>query len=124
MVIANNQNFSNIEKITVSSAFSTLGDFAEYKYGGSENGFNTADTALDNLKGAVVSFALASFFAKNDNIADILGMDGTFVGGLADFTVSYTLGYYGSQAVSELFASLISINNIDYKNNKIFKNVA
>jgi beta-glucosidase-like glycosyl hydrolase len=43
---------------------------------------------------------------------------------LADFTVSYTLGYYGSQAVSELFASLISINNIDYKNNKIFKNVA
>ena len=101
-----------------------MGDFAEYKYGGSENGFNTADTALDNLKGAVVSFALASFFAKNDNIADILGMDGTFVGGLADFTVSYTLEYYGSQAVSELFASLISINNIDYKNNKIFKNVA
>ena len=124
LVIANNQNFSNIEKLAVNTSFSTLGDFAEYKYGGSENGFNTADTALDNLKGAVVSFALASFFAKNDNIADILGMDGTFIGGLADFTVSYTLGYYGSQAVSELFASLISINNIDYKNNKIFKNVA
>lgn len=124
LVIANNQNFSNIEKLAVNTSFSTLGDFAVFKYGGSENGFNTADTALDNLKGAVVSFALASFFAKNDNIADILGMDGTFIGGLADFTVSYTLGYYGSQAVSELFASLISINNIDYKNNKIFKNVA
>ncbi|WP_257118529.1 hypothetical protein [Aliarcobacter vitoriensis] len=41
---------------------------------------------------------------------------------MVDSTVSYTLGYYGSQAVSELFA--FSVNNISYSNNKIFKNVS
>ena len=118
IVIANN-NFSNIEKLAVNTSFATLGDFAEYKYGGSENGFNTADTALDNLKGAVVSFALASFFAKNDNIADILGMDGTFIGGLADFSLTFTTGYslgvlansgFSLDALSNSFSSTVDLS--------------
>ena len=129
MVVANN-DFSNIEKIAISTTTTTIGqNVGEYLYWTRDNNgsgaFKDFDVdALKNLQGAVVSFAISSYFSKNDNVADILGMDGTFIGGLADFTVSYTLGYYGSQAVSELFASLISINNIDYKNNKIFKNVA
>lgn len=129
LVVANN-DFSNIEKIAISTTTTTIGqNVGEYLYWTRDNNgsgaFKDFDVdALKNLQGAVVSFAISSYFSKNDNVADILGMDGTFIGGLADFTVSYTLGYYGSQAVSELFASLISINNIDYKNNKIFKNVA
>jgi hypothetical protein len=36
---------------------------------------------------------VSSYFAKNDNISDLLGMDGTFLGDLADFTVSFTTAY-------------------------------
>ncbi|WP_418179229.1 hypothetical protein ACNSOO_10915 [Aliarcobacter lanthieri] len=122
LIVANNENFSNIEKITVGTAVSTIADFATYKYNG-EGDFNLGKEGLENLQNAVVSFALTSYFSKNDNIADILGMDGTFVGGLVDSTVSYTLGYYGSQAITDLFAYVKAVNNIDYKNNKIFKKV-
>lgn len=130
-VIIGNNDFSNIEKIAISTSTTVVGqNVGEYIFWDKNNvngsgAFDDIGADFKNtLQGAVVSFALSSFFAKNDTLSDILGMDGTFIGGLADFTVSYTLGYYGSQAVSELFASLISINNIDYKNNKIFKNVA
>ncbi|WP_152018455.1 glycosyl hydrolase 108 family protein [Aliarcobacter butzleri] len=118
-IVTANHNFSNIEKLAVNTSFSTLGDFAEYKYGGSENGFNTTDTALNNLKGAVVSFALASFFARNDNIADIIGMDGTFIGGLADFSLTFTAGYslgvlvnnsFSLDALSNSFSSTVDLS--------------
>ncbi|WP_123377133.1 hypothetical protein [Aliarcobacter butzleri] len=90
LVIMNNQDFSNVEKILVSTTVATIADFATYK--GIEK-FNTTDETISNLEGAVVSFAISSFFAKNDTLGDILGMDGTFVGDFADFTVSAGLGY-------------------------------
>jgi len=34
-IIISNQNFSNVEKIVVSSSVATLANFAEYKYSGS-----------------------------------------------------------------------------------------
>ena len=122
IIIANN-DFSNIEKIAISTSTTVVGQNVGEYLGGKSDAFDNIDKDLGNtLQGAVLSFAISSFFAKNDTLADILGMDGTFVGGLADFTVSYTLGYYGSQAISDLFA--FSVNNISYSNNKIFKNLA
>lgn len=88
LIIASNENFSNIEKMAISTTVSTVADFATYS---GEKTFDTAEASWQNLQGAVVSFAISSFFAKNDNISDILGMDGTFVGNLVDFTVSYTI---------------------------------
>jgi hypothetical protein len=122
-VIIGNNDFSNIEKIAISTSTTVVGQNVGEYLGGKSDAFDNIDKDLGNtLQGAVLSFAISSFFAKNDTLADILGMDGTFVGGLADFTVSYTLGYYGSQAISDLFA--FSVNNISYSNNKIFKNLA
>lgn len=103
LIIANNENFSSIEKIAVSTTVATIADFATYS---DTKSFNTMDEGLKNLQGAVISFAISSFFAKNDNISDILGMDGTFVGGLADFVVMYTAGYYTTQVVSDFVTSL------------------
>ncbi len=87
LIIANNSDFSNIDKIVVGTSVGVVADLATYN----------KDIAVDdvgasswkNLAGSVVSFALSSYFAKNDNISDILGMDGTFIGDLADFTLSY-----------------------------------
>ena len=122
-VIIGNNDFSNIEKIAISTSTTVVGQNVGEYLGGKSDAFDNIDKDLGNtLQGAVLSYAISSFFAKNDTLADILGMDGTFVGGLADFTVSYTLGYYGSQAISDLFA--FSVNNISYSNNKIFKNLA
>ena len=122
-VIIGNNDFSNIEKIAISTSTTVVGQNVGEYLGGKSDAFDNIDKDLGNtLQGAVLSFAISSFFAKNDTLADILGIDGTFVGGLADFTVSYTLGYYGSQAISDLFA--FSVNNISYSNNKIFKNLA
>jgi Ca2+-binding RTX toxin-like protein len=90
LIISNNPDFSNIEKIAVSTSVATIADFVTYK--GTEE-FNSSQEGVDNLKGAVVSFAVSSYFAKNDNISDLLGMDGTFLGDLADFTVSFTTSY-------------------------------
>lgn len=45
-IIISNQDFSNVEKIVVSSSVATLGSFAEYKYSGSEQDFNTKDTII------------------------------------------------------------------------------
>lgn len=90
LIISNNPDFSNIEKIAVSTSVATIADFATYK--GTDE-FNSSQEGVDNLKGAVVSFAVSSYFAKNDNISDLLGMDGTFLGDLADFTVSFTTSY-------------------------------
>ncbi|RBQ28324.1 hypothetical protein, partial [Aliarcobacter vitoriensis] len=111
IIIANN-DYSNIEKLAISTSTTVIGqNVGEYVFWDSKNGngsgaFQDIEADFKNtLQGAVVSFAISSFFAKNDTLADILGMDGTLVGGLVDSTVSYTLGYYGSQAVSELFAS-------------------
>ncbi|QKF58725.1 LysM peptidoglycan-binding domain-containing protein [Aliarcobacter lanthieri] len=129
IIIANN-DYSNIEKLAISTSTTVIGqNVGEYVFWDSKNGNGTGafqDIEADfknTLQGAVVSFAISSFFAKNDNIADILGMDGTFVGGLVNSTVSYTLGYYGSQAITDLFSSVKAVNNVDYKNNKIFKKV-
>ncbi|MDY0328109.1 MAG: hypothetical protein RBR07_07675 [Arcobacteraceae bacterium] len=90
LIISNNPDFSNIEKIAVSTSVATIADFVTYK--GTDE-FNSSQESVDNLKGAVVSFAVSSYFAKNDNISDLLGMDGTFLGDLADFTVSFTTSY-------------------------------
>ncbi|MCG3662122.1 DUF2974 domain-containing protein, partial [Aliarcobacter butzleri] len=98
LIIATN-DFSNIEKIAISSTTTTIGqNVGEYLYWTKDNNgsgaFQDVDVdGLKNLQNAAVSFALTSFFAKNDNIADILGMDGTFVGGLADFSLVYSAGY-------------------------------
>ncbi|MFY4860127.1 Ig-like domain-containing protein [Aliarcobacter butzleri] len=111
IIIANN-DYSNIEKLAISTSTTVVGqNVGEYLFWDSKNGNGTGafkDIEADyknTLQGAVVSFAISSFFAKNDTLADILGMDGTFVGGLVDSTVSYVAGYYGTQAISELFAS-------------------
>ncbi|MEV9529528.1 hypothetical protein AB0W27_01990 [Aliarcobacter butzleri] len=111
IIIANN-DYSNIEKLAISTSTTVIGqNVGEYLFWDSKNANGTGafqDIEADyknTLQGAVVSFAISSFFAKNDTLADILGMDGTFVGGLVDSTVSYVAGYYGTQAISELFAS-------------------
>ncbi|WP_044417948.1 Ig-like domain-containing protein [Halarcobacter anaerophilus] len=88
LIIANNENFSNIEKIAVGTTVATIADFATYQ---GNNEFDTTQEGLDNLKGALLSFAVSSYFAKNDNISDILGMDGTFLGDFSDMAVSYAL---------------------------------
>ncbi|WP_404833679.1 glycoside hydrolase family protein, partial [Aliarcobacter butzleri] len=99
IIIANN-DYSNIEKIAISTSTTVVGqNVGEYIFW-DKNGTNGTgafgDIATDyknTLQGAVVSFAISSFFAKNDNIADIIGMDGTFVGGLVDSTAIFTAGY-------------------------------
>ncbi|MCG3653499.1 cadherin-like domain-containing protein [Aliarcobacter butzleri] len=99
IIIANN-DYSNIEKLAISTSTTVIGqNVGEYLFWDSKNGNGTGafgDIATDyknTLQGAVVSFAISSFFAKNDNISDILGMDGTFVGGLVDYTAIFTTGY-------------------------------
>ncbi len=90
LIINNNQNFSNIEKVSISTTVATIADFSSYT---KTTDFDVQKEGLDNLKGAVASFAVSTYFSKNDNISDILGMDGTFVGDFADFALTFTLGF-------------------------------
>ena len=106
-VIISNSDYSNIEKIAISTSTTVIGqNVGEYVFWDKNNvngsgAFDDIGGDLkNNLQGAVVSFALSSFFAKNDNLSDILGMDGTFVGGLVDYAVTFTAGYYASIEVS------------------------
>ncbi|RXK13690.1 hypothetical protein CP985_13280, partial [Malaciobacter mytili LMG 24559] len=103
LIIANNSDFSNIDKIVVGTSVGVIADLATYN-----NDIAVKDVGASswkNLAGSVVSFALSSYFAKNDNISDILGMDGTLIGDLADFTLSYA----ASTAITN-FATGQSIN--------------
>jgi len=125
LIIMNNQDFSNIEKIAVSTTVSTIADFATYK--GTD--FNTTDKTVSNLQGAVVSFAVSSFFAKNDNISDILGMDGTFLGGLAENLLLNTLFCLTSSLQRENLYSLSLLSShkilslsLELEKNKVLNN--
>ena len=95
-----NNNFSNLEKILVTTATTTIGQIAGSHIGPSDspstssdsNSSSGGDSALEsNLKGAVASFAVSAYFAKNDNISDWIGADGTFGGDMLDFAVSYVI---------------------------------
>ncbi|RBQ27926.1 hypothetical protein, partial [Aliarcobacter vitoriensis] len=106
IIIANN-DYSNIEKIAISTSTTVVGqNVGEYLFwdkngGNGTSAFDDIGTDFKNtLQGAVVSFAISSFFAKNDTLGDILGMDGTFVGGLVDYSVTFTAGYYASIEIS------------------------
>ncbi|MDN5085489.1 Ig-like domain-containing protein [Aliarcobacter butzleri] len=105
IIIANN-DYSNIEKLAISTSTTVVGqNVGEYLFWDSKNGNGTGafdDIGKDlenNLQGAVISFAISSFFAKNDTLADILGMDGTFVGGLVDSSLSFVLSDVTSHLV-------------------------
>ncbi|MCG3677686.1 cadherin-like domain-containing protein [Aliarcobacter butzleri] len=105
IIIANN-DYSNIEKLAISTSTTVIGqNVGEYLFWDSKNGNGTGafdDIGKDlenNLQGAVISFAISSFFAKNDTLADILGMDGTFVGGLVDSSLSFVLSDVTSHLV-------------------------
>ena len=113
-IIIANHDYSNIEKLAISTSTTVVGqNVGEYLFW-DKNGTNGIGAFDDigkdfgnTLQGAVVSFAISSFFAKNDTLADILGMDGTFVGDFADFTVSAGLGY----AVGTYIASSFDVAN-------------
>jgi len=101
LIIMNNQDFSNIEKIAVSTSVATIADFATYK----GESFDTNKESLSNLSSAVVSFAVSEYFSKNNNVSDILGMSGTLVGNMADIMVSYTATYAAGVFISEGFSA-------------------
>ena len=91
LIMANN-SFSDIESVAVTTSIATIADYATYNT--AKNGeFDVQDSALDNLKGAVLSFAISSYFANNDNISDILGMNDTFAGDMLDYTATFGIGY-------------------------------
>jgi len=102
VIIANN-DYSNIEKLAISTSTTVVGqNVGEYLFW-DKNGVNGSGAFKDigadfknGLQSAVMSFAISSFFAKNDTLADILGMDGTFVGGLVDYAVTFSAGYYAA----------------------------
>ncbi len=111
-VIIGNNDFSNIEKIAISTSTTVVGqNVGEYIFWDSKNGNGSGafdDIGADfknTLQGAVVSFALSSFFAKNDT----LGMDG-----------AYLLSNTSTHMISN---QKISVNNINYRNNKVLKKV-
>ena len=106
LIMANN-NFSDIEKIAVSSSIATVADYATYNGNGE---FDIGDEATNNLAGAVLSFAISSYFASNDNISDILGNDGTFVGDFLDFGVTFTAGYAATIALQNVGVLSSSLN--------------
>ncbi|WP_415397488.1 hypothetical protein [Sulfurimonas sp. CS5] len=91
LIMANNE-FSNLEAITISSSIATIADFSTYNSAqGSE--FNITEEFNSNLQGAVFSFAISSYFASNDNISDILGMNDTFAGDMLDYTATFGIAY-------------------------------
>ena len=79
-LIISNNDFSNIEEISITASVATLADYAIYE---EAKEFKTTEEGFENLKGAVASFAISSYFAKNDNISDLIGADGTFLGDFA-----------------------------------------
>ena len=117
----NNQDFSNIEKIAVSTSVATIADFATYQ---GEKDFSTADEGWENLKGAVMSFAVSAYFAKNDNISDWIGSEGTFGGDMLDFTTQYIISdqishiVLGTESTSITYSSTgeISLNWVNIGN--------
>ena len=119
-LIVTNNDFSNIEKIAISTTTTTIGqNVGEYLYWTKDNNgsgaFQDFDVdALKNLQGAIVSFAVSSFFAKNDTLADILGMDGTFLGNFTDYSVTYSLSNIFTHMVATKSFTMpdISMTNI------------
>lgn len=101
-----NNNFSNIEEIAISATTVTIGqNLGEYLYWdetGADGSGAYQDTDTDfqnNLTGAVASFLVSSYFAKNDNISDILGIGG-FLGEYMDFEVTYGVTFMATELIS------------------------
>ena len=109
-LIISNNDFSNIEEILITSSVATIADYAVY---GESKNFDTSNEGLDNLKGAVASFAISAYFAKNDNISDLIGIDGTFLGEFADFTVTYSIAYVSTVAL-DTTKSLANMKMLDF----------
>ena len=93
-LIISNNDFSNIEEISITASVATLADYAIYE---EAKEFKTTEEGFENLKGAVASFAISSYFAKNDNISDLIGADGTF---LRDFSKCTSNTHYTNKLAS------------------------
>ncbi len=114
LIISNNE-YSNIERVAISTvstvAVQNIGEYIALEQNGLDGSEAYNDIGGDTIKigaGAITSFLVSSYFAKNDNVSDLLGIDGTFLGDYMD--------YEAVQGITFIAKELITTGTVNWAN--------
>jgi len=135
LIIANNE-YSNIEKIAISTvstvAVQNIGEYMALEYNNQNGSEAYDDIGSDTIKvgaGAIASFLVSSYFAKNDNVSDLLGIDGTLIGDIAEnlllntfFVPTSALPQKKHLSLSLLNSNILFYQSLDIEKNRVCNN--